>query len=53
MHIPDGYEQKIILKQGQKIPTTTLIRSGPKQRRNEPCYCESGIKYKKCCGVGK
>ena len=22
----------------------------PKQGRNEPCNCRSGIKYKKCCG---
>jgi len=24
--------------------------SNPKQGRNEPCNCGSGIKYKKCCG---
>ena len=23
----------------------------PKQGRNEPCFCGSGMKYKKCCGV--
>ena len=24
--------------------------SGKKMRRNEPCYCGSGKKYKHCCG---
>ena len=26
------------------------VRSNPKQGRNEPCWCGSGKKYKKCCG---
>jgi SEC-C motif-containing protein len=26
-------------------------RSGPKPGRNEPCWCGSGKKYKKCCGA--
>src|SRR5437867_4758997 len=26
------------------------IRTGPKVRRNEPCPCGSGKKYKHCCG---
>ena len=25
----------------------------PKQGRNEPCNCGSGVKYKKCCGALK
>lgn len=29
-------------------PIVTLIR---KPRRNEPCPCRSGRKYKKCCGA--
>jgi hypothetical protein len=28
----------------------TFVRSGPKVNRNEPCPCNSGKKYKKCCG---
>ena len=24
---------------------------GKKMRRNEPCYCGSGKKYKHCCGA--
>lgn len=27
-----------------------FIREAPKQGRNDPCACESGKKYKKCCG---
>jgi uncharacterized protein len=27
----------------------TLIRTGPKTGRNDPCPCGSGLKYKKCC----
>jgi SWIM/SEC-C metal-binding protein len=30
-------------------PTKTMI-SEKKVRRNEPCPCGSGKKYKKCCG---
>lgn len=28
----------------------TVVRSTKKMGRNEPCYCGSGKKYKKCCG---
>ena len=28
----------------------TVVRSGKKVGRNEPCPCGSGKKYKKCCG---
>lgn len=27
--------------------------TGPKTKPNEPCPCESGKKYKKCCGLAK
>lgn len=27
----------------------TYYRNTPKIGRNEPCYCGSGKKYKKCC----
>lgn len=26
-------------------------RESPKIRRNEKCPCNSGLKYKKCCGL--
>lgn len=29
----------------------TFRREQPKIRRNDPCYCGSGRKYKKCCGA--
>ena len=29
---------------------TTIRRAAPKVRRNDPCPCGSGKKYKKCCG---
>ncbi len=33
-----------------KIHNTPLKRQGPKVGRNDPCPCESGKKFKKCCG---
>ena len=33
--------------QETKIPFT----SGKKMKRNEPCFCGSGKKYKHCCGL--
>ena len=32
-------------------PIETVRREGPKVGRNEPCPCQSGKKYKKCCGA--
>jgi hypothetical protein len=29
----------------------TVVRSGPKIGRNDPCPCGSGKKHKKCCGA--
>ncbi len=29
---------------------TTAFTAGKKTGRNDPCYCGSGKKYKKCCG---
>ena len=28
----------------------SVVRSEPKVRRNDPCPCGSGLKYKHCCG---
>ena len=33
---------------GRKMP----VKSGPKIGRNEPCFCGSGKKHKKCCLIG-
>jgi len=31
-------------------PPVEPIQSGAKPKRNEPCPCKSGKKYKQCCG---
>nr|MBA2735185.1 SEC-C domain-containing protein [Pyrinomonadaceae bacterium] len=31
---------------------TPFVRDQPKVKANEPCYCGSGKKYKKCHGAG-
>ena len=35
---------------GQAPKPVQAVRQGPKIRRNDPCPCGSGKKYKKCCG---
>ncbi len=35
---------------GRAPRPTTFIRKEPKIGRNDPCPCNSGKKYKKCCG---
>jgi SEC-C motif-containing protein len=32
------------------VSPATVVRSGPKTGRNDPCPCGSGKKYKHCCG---
>jgi len=34
---------------GSIVPKT-VVRTGPKVGRNDPCPCGSGKKYKHCCG---
>lgn len=31
-------------------PVATIKRNQPKMGRNDPCVCNNGKKYKKCCG---
>jgi SEC-C motif-containing protein len=33
------------------VQPVTIVRSGPKIGRNDPCPCGSGKKYKHCCGA--
>lgn len=33
------------------LPVLGTNADTPKQGRNEPCSCDSGKKYKKCCGA--
>lgn len=35
---------------GKLISQGTVRNEGPKIGRNDPCICDSGKKYKKCCG---
>jgi SEC-C motif-containing protein len=42
-------EGKWFYDDGDIVPKT-IVRSGPKIGRNEPCPCGSGKKYKHCCG---
>jgi SEC-C motif-containing protein len=35
---------------GAAVPPKPVVRTGPKIGRNDPCPCNSGKKYKKCCG---
>lgn len=30
--------------------TTPFVRNEQKVGRNDPCPCDSGLKFKKCCG---
>jgi preprotein translocase subunit SecA len=42
-------EQKTLYTEQKK--SHTVIRNDPKTGRNDPCTCNSGKKYKKCCGA--
>ncbi|MBC2715271.1 MAG: YchJ family protein [Desulfobacteraceae bacterium] len=35
---------------GAAVPPKQFVRASPKVGRNDPCPCNSGKKYKKCCG---
>lgn len=35
---------------GEGVMPQQVVRSTPKVGRNDPCPCNSGKKYKKCCG---
>lgn len=39
-----------IYSDGKVINQGPYVRENPKVGRNEPCPCNSGKKYKKCCG---
>jgi len=42
-----GHPQKVASTPG---PAKPFVREGTKVGRNDPCPCDSGKKYKKCCG---
>lgn len=48
-------EQNALVANGDTSPDystkgQSVVRGGPKVGRNEPCPCNSGKKYKQCCG---
>ena len=59
-YIPKEGEDSLEAKTGRYLQEygygfrpTTVVRKAPKVGRNDPCPCNSGKKYKKCCGKGK
>lgn len=49
IEVNHGQAENIIALEGYlNKPTTTTFEKKPK--RNDPCSCGSGKKYKKCCG---
>ncbi|MCX2977689.1 SEC-C metal-binding domain-containing protein [Candidatus Marimicrobium litorale] len=46
-----GFEDDACSDPGCCPPQETIVRSTPKVGRNDPCPCDSGRKYKKCCGA--
>ena len=45
----DAKEEEI-QKDAKSLNNPTFQREKPKIGRNDPCYCDSGKKYKHCCG---
>ena len=43
---------KWVFVDGTTPPVHQVVREAPKVGRNDPCPCNSGKKYKKCCGKG-
>lgn len=51
--LPEEWLAKFIAAFGvttKKTHSRTFVRTEPKIGRNDPCYCGSGQKYKRCCG---
>jgi uncharacterized protein YecA (UPF0149 family) len=44
------YQQYLAANPQIKQANTVQLEAGKKIKRNEPCPCKSGLKYKKCCG---
>ena len=50
---PQQERRKIVENRYDEEDTKKPIRKGKKIGRNDPCPCNSGKKYKKCCGRAK
>ena len=46
----EKYNDAWYFTDGSAVPPKQVVRTGPKIGRNDPCPCQSGKKYKKCCG---
>ena len=42
-------DDDVWLYDGGQVSPHTVVRTGPKTGRNDPCPCGSGKKYKHCC----
>jgi len=40
----------VVSEAAEAVEKAKPVRSGPKVGRNDPCPCQSGKKYKQCCG---
>ena len=45
-----GTASDVVSEANEVVAKAEPVRTGPKVRRNDPCPCGSGKKYKKCCG---
>ncbi len=45
------HEGSWVYVDGEMVKPKPVVRDQPKVGRNEPCPCQSGKKYKKCCGA--
>ena len=45
--IEDIQDEEKLIKNTEKVEP---IKGGKTPKRNDPCHCGSGKKYKKCCG---
>lgn len=50
---PQQEKRKIVENRYDEEDTKKPVRKGKKIGRNDPCPCNSGKKYKKCCGRAK
>lgn len=44
------HEGNWYFEDGEGVRPQQVVRSTPKVGRNDPCPCDSGKKFKKCCG---
>ncbi len=47
---PEAESESCCSKSSCCAPQSPVIHTQPKIGRNDPCPCQSGKKYKQCCG---